>query len=189
MENKMIEILKKQVSLLDNVNSLDEFNDWKEQTQIFICRIYKENSTQFNQFIRISAFPSIYTPGTQPNIPEAIRESKNILNGFIIDLETFGLPDITEKKDKNKKTQLPNIHIENNLSQSQNQHQTQNFNIKEIIKDELPPSKMREIEDILKTNESEKTKFEKIGEILQKVGIGVTSSVLARIITTSIGLW
>ena len=48
---------------------------------------------------------------------------------------------------------------------------------------------MREIEEILKTEEPEKTKLEKVGDILQKVGIGVTSSVLARIITSSMGIF
>ena len=33
----------------------------------------------------------------------------------------------------------------------------------------------------------EKTKLEKVGDVLQKVGIGVTSSVLARIVTNSMG--
>lgn len=192
MEEKMIEILKKQVELLDEVQTVPELSDWKEKTKIFVCRIYQENSTQYKQFLRISAYPSIYTPATQPNVPKAVREAKNILNGFIEDLEAFGLTiDTTIKNNKEKTPVATNINIENKpvFTQSQTQTQTQTMDIKDIIKDELPPAKMREIEEILKTEEPEKTKLEKVGEVLQKVGIGVTSSVLARIITNSIGIF
>ena len=191
MKDKMIEILKKQVELLDNIQTLAELSDWKEKTRIFVCRIYKENSTQYKQFSRISAFPPIYTLGTQPDVPEAVREARNLLNGFIEDLEAFGLPVDTTIKNNKQKASIPNINIENKpvFTQSQTQHQTQSQNIEDIIRDEIPPSKMREIEEILKTEEPEQTKLEKVGDILQKVGIGVTSSVLARIITSSMGIF
>lgn len=191
MENKMIEILKKQVGLLDLVQTVSDLDDWHEKTKIFICRIYKENSIQYNQFIKISAYPSICFVDTKPDIPGAIREAKNLLNGFIEDIETFGLPNDTTIKNTKTKHSIPNINIENKpvFTQSQTQSQTQTMDIKDIIKDELPPTKMREIEKILKTEEPEKTKLEKVGEVLQKVGIGVTSSVLARIITSSMGIF
>ncbi len=191
MEDKMIEILKKQVELLDNIQTVAELSDWKEKTRIFICRIYKEDSTQYKQFSRISAFPPIYTPGTQPDILGAVREARNLLNGFVEDIETFGLPNSQSTTKDKTRTIVPSINIENNpvFTQSQTQYQTQSQNIEDIIRDEIPPSKMREIEEILKTEEPEKTKLEKVGDILQKVGIGVTSSVLARIITSSIGIF
>ena len=191
MEDKMIEILKKQVELLDNIQTVAELSDWKEKTRIFICRIYKEDSTQYKQFSRISAFPPIYTPGTQPDILGAVREARNLLNGFVEDIETFGLPNSQSTTTDKTRTIVPSINIENNpvFTQSQTQYQTQSQNIEDIIRDEIPPSKMREIEEILKTEEPEKTKLEKVGDILQKVGIGVTSSVLARIITSSIGIF
>lgn len=191
MEDKMIEILKKQVELLEGIQTVAELSDWKEKTRIFVCRIYKENSTQYKQFSRISAYPCISTPATQPNVPKAIREAKNLLNGFIEDLEAFGLPVDTTIKNNKQKTSIPNINIENKpvFTQSQTQHQTQTQNIEDIIRDEIPPARMREIEEILKTEEPEKTKLEKVGDILQKVGIGVVSSTLSKIITSSMGIF
>ncbi len=191
MEEKMIEILRKQVELLDDIQTVAELSDWKEKTKIFICRIYRETSTQYKQFLRISAYPSISTPATQPNVPKAVREAKNLLNGFIEDLEAFGLPVDTTIKNNKQKAKIPNINIENKpvFTQSQTQHQTQTQNIEDIIKDELPPAKMREIEAILKENEPQETKLQKIGEVLQKVGIGVVSSTLSKIITSSMGIF
>lgn len=192
MEEKMIEILKKQVELLDDIQTVAELSDWKEKTKIFICRIYRETSTQYKQFSSISAYPSFYTPATQPDVSGAVRKSRNLLNGFIEDIEIFGLPNILSQKEKTRNI-VPNIinKIENNpnFSQSQTQNQTQTQNIKDIIKDELTPARLKEIEAILKEDESQETKLQKIGDILQKVGIGVTSSVLARIITSSMGIF
>lgn len=191
MEEKMVEILKKQVKLLDDIRTVSELSEWKEKTRIFVCRIYQENSIQYKQFQKISAYPSITTFETKPDVPGAVIKAKNLLNGFIEDLEAFGLPTNTTIKNNKQKASMPNINIENKpiFTQSQSQHQTQSQNIEDIIKDELPPAKMREIEEILKTKEPEKTKLEKVCDVLQKVGIGVTSSVLARIITSSMGVF
>ena len=190
MEAKMIDILSKQMELLDEIQTVSELSNWKEKTKIFVCRIYKEGSPQYKQFSKISAYPSFRTVNTRPDIPKALCSAKNILNGFIEDIETFGLPNSQLAKEKNQ-TIIPNINIENNpnFSQSQIQTQAQSQNIEDIIRDEIPASRMREIEEILKTEEPEKTKLEKVGDVLQKVGIGVTSSVLARIITNSMGIF
>lgn len=191
MEDKMIEILRKQIKTLDEIQTLSELDGWKEKTKIFICRIYKENSTQYKQFLKISAYPALTNFETKPDIPKAVEKAKILLDGFIEDLKIFGLPVDTTIKNNKQKTSIPNINIENKpiFTQSQTQHQTQSQNIEDIIKDEIPPSRMREIEEILKTKEPEKTKLEKVGDVLQKVGIGVTSSVLARIITSLMGIF
>lgn len=39
MENKLIEILKKQVVLLDSIQTVSDLDDWKAKTRVFICRI------------------------------------------------------------------------------------------------------------------------------------------------------
>lgn len=191
MEDKMIEILKKQIKALDIVQTTSDLDQWKEKTKIFICRIYKEKSPQYNQFISISAYPPVWFDNTPANVPKAIKEAKNLLNGFIEDIENFGLPNSQSTTKEKARTIVPSINIENNpvFTQSQTQHQTQSQNIEDIIRDEIPPSRMREIEEILKTEEPEKTKLEKVGDVLQKVGIGVVSSTLSKIITSSMGIF
>lgn len=190
MENKLIEILKKQVVLLDSIQTVSDLDDWKAKTRVFICRIYKENSIQYKNFNKISAYPSITTLDTKPDVPKAVEKAKNLLNGFIEDIETFGLPtDSTIQNNKEKTPVATNINIENKPVFTQSQTQTQTMDIKDIIKDELPPAKMREIEEILKTEEPKETKLQKICDVLQKVGIGVVSSTLSKIITSSMGIF
>ena len=83
------------------------------------------------------------------------------------------------------------IKINNNPSfnQSQSQKQSQSLNIEDIIKDEIPPARMREIQEIANSNEPKESKINKIGEILQKTGLEVVSSTLAKIITCSMGIF
>ena len=188
MQEKMIEILSKQLQLLDNVKTADELCDWKNKTRIFICRIYSEKSEQYRLFNSISAYPPIYSAGTPANVPGAVGDAKNVIQGFIEDIQAFGFPSNSQEKTSSKTTR-PYINIENNLSQSQNQKQNQTINIEDIIKDELPPAKMREIQNIVCSNEPKESKLQKIGNILQKTGIEIVSSTLAKIITDSLGIF
>lgn len=173
------ELLEGQLRKLEYVTT-SNLNDWRSETLPIVGEIFKDNSPQYKQFVNIgfSALDGYKT--------RHIREFQNCLSGIIKCLEIRKTT--TQEKTHNN---LNHVIINNNpnFSQSQTQHQTQTQNIEDIIRDEIPPSRMREIEEVLKTEEPEKTKLEKVCDILQKVGIGVTSSVLARIITSSMGIF
>ena len=169
------ELLEEQLKQLNNITP-ETLSDWKSETLPIISEIFGEKSHQFKQFAMIGYLLPQYTNSE-------INDFKNCLSGLIKCLIIRN--DNKHIRPNSNKNQVV---INNNpqFSQSQTQTQTQTMDIKDIIKDELPPAKMREIEKILKTEEPE---LEKVGEVLQKVGIGVTSSVLARIITNSIGIF
>ncbi len=173
------ELLEEQLNKLNETTTLT-LDNWRTETLPIIAEIFAEKSPQYNQFINIG----LYAMHGYKQVH--IDDFKHCLTGMIKCLDI--------RKNQNKKmlsTNKNNVIINNNpnFSQSQTQHQTQSQNIDDIIKDELPPAKMREIEEILQNEEPEKTKLERVGEVLQKVGIGVTSSVLARIITSSMGIF
>lgn len=188
LQEKIIEILSKQLELLDTVKTINDLSDWKDKTKIFICRIYPEKSQQYRLFESISAYPPFCTTSTPANVPGAVSDAKNVIQGFIEDIQAFGLLNNNQEKSSSKATK-PYINIENNLSQTQNQKQNQNINIEDIIKDELPPAKMREIQSIACSDEPKESKLQKIGNVLQKTGIEVISSTLAKIIADSLGIF
>lgn len=173
------ELLEEQLKQLNNT-TLETLDNWRTETIPIISEIFGDKSAQYNQFLNIGCMSF---SGYQNY---HIQDYKNCLSGFIKCLSVR-----KDKKQKNSNSNINQFTINNNpnFSQTQTQHQTQTQNIEDIIKDELSPAKMREIEEILKTEEPEKTKLEKVGDVLQKVGIGVTSSVLARIITSSMGIF
>lgn len=192
MEDKILDILENQTKLLDNIKTVEDFSAWKEKTSIFLCRIYSENSRQYKQFLRISCYPGIILSTTLPDVPGAVAEARNILQGFIEDIRTFGLliEEIPKAKNaKSSKREQFNINISPTFNQSQEQNQSQTVNLKDILEDELPRARMKEIETIAKADEPKDAKLAKIGEVLQKTGVEVLSSTLAKIITTSMGIY
>lgn len=175
------ELLKEQYIKLDNVRTISDYDNWKVETLSVFSAIYGDKSTEYK---RLCDTAIMLCYAKESDTPEYVKTAQNLLNGCIKSIELH-----CSKSSKNHSSNKNNVIINNNpkFTQTQTQCQTQTMDIKDIIKDELPPAKMREIEEILKTEEPEKTKLEKVGDVLQKVGIGVTSSVLARIVTNSMG--
>lgn len=181
---KYIQILKEQLNKLMQVLCAEEFNNWKNQTKLFITKIYGENSTQINSFSCISPYPGSFVMNKPiPDQTErAKKEVTSFLDGVITELEAFGLPNTNKI---NKREKISNININNNISQTQNIELS--FIVK-TIKDELPLARLKEVEDILSKEEPQETKLNKIGNILKNAGIEVLASTLAKIIAQVTGI-
>lgn len=174
-----VKILEEQLKQLDNIEPKD-LSSWRSETLPIIAEFFPKKSSQYEQFIHIAWLADAY------NL-EHVQEFQNCLRGFIKCLSVRAISN--KKTDSNNNPIVINNNPNFSQTQTQNQSQTQTLNIEDIIRDGLPPKDMREIATILKTAEPEETKLEKIGAILQKVGIGVMSAVLSRIITTSLNMF
>lgn len=174
IKDKMAIILKEQLDKLENISSYDEWNNWKQSTLVFVARIYDESTSQYKQF------DNIHISYNHPNIPNTIKESKCLLESYIKDIATFGLPQKNKPMDKS-------IKFENNNIITQNQNIELNI-VFETIKDEIPPKTIREIEEIAKLEEPKENKLQKVGEILKNTGVEVVSSTLAKVIGQTIGI-
>lgn len=180
---KYIKVLREQVNKLMQISCAEDFDNWQNQTEVFITRIYGEKSRQRYSFYNISPRPGSYVMGKP--IPDesarAKKEANSFIEGVIIDLEISGLPNNTI----NIREERQNININNNISQTQ--HVGLSFIIK-TIKNELPPARLDEIEDIISKEESQESKLKKVGDVLKSAGIEVLSSTLAKIITQATGV-
>ncbi len=175
-----IDLLKEQLEKLEQLKTPDEVCDWREETLPIISTIFPEKTSQYKQFVNVGwGSWDGYTVND-------IKSFKNCLNGLMISLK---IPSNTI----NNKTSSSGVHIVNNnhpeFVQKQSQNQNLSVDIKDILNDEIPSSEMREIESIVKTDGPKETKLQKIGEVLNKTGIGVLSSTLAKIITSSMGIF
>lgn len=114
-----------------------------------------------------------------PESPENFKnqfldEVKEIIKG----VESVGLPE--------PKTEKTPAIINNNMSQTQNQSQTQKIAISiflESIKDELTGRQMKEIKEIVEQEEDVNQAKPKIIEKLKSFGGDVLSNIIANIIT------
>lgn len=175
------ELLEEQLNKLEQI-TISNLDNWRSETLPIIVEIFGEKSSQYGQFNAIGWY------SMEGYTYEHLKEFKNCLNGLI---KCVSLRHEKQLRNPSLDENQHQVIINNspNFSQIQTQTQTQTMDIKDIIKDELPPAKMREIEAILKGNEPKETKLQKICDVLQKVGIGVVSSTLSKIITSSMGIF
>lgn len=172
------ELLEEQLKQLDNL-SIEELSDWRTETLPIISEIFNQNTSQYKQFINIGWY------SMKGYTNKDLKEFKKCLEGMIkcLDLRKF--------QEQSNDTQNPSIIINNNpnFNQSQSQNQKQTLNIDNIIKDEIPSTRIKEIHEIVNSNEPKESKLNKITEILKKTGLEVVSSTLAKIISTSMGIF
>ena len=173
------ELLKEQLEQLSKLTTT-ELSNWRSETLPIVATIFGEKSSQYTQFRGIGQMS--YTGYEQQHI----ESFKNCLSGMI---KCLDIKKSNTNNDSNLKQM--DIIINNNPSfnQSQSQNQNQSLSIEDIIKDEIPPARLREIQKIVNSNEPKESKLNKICEILQKTGIEIVSSTLAKVITCSMGIY
>lgn len=173
------ELLKEQLEQLSKLTTT-ELSNWRSETLPIVATIFGEKSSQYTQFRGIGQMS--YTGYEQQHI----ESFKNCLSGMI---KCLDIKKSNTNNDSNLKQM--DIIINNNPSfnQSQSQNQKQTLNIDNIIKDEIPSIRIKEIHEIVNSNEPKESKLNKITEILQKTGLEVVSSILAKIISTSMGIF
>jgi len=172
MIEKKIELLKNQIFKLEN-QDLD-IDGWKGSTTIILERIFSENHPSIRAIREIKHSVSNLTAlggSYRNNISQCKIQGKEILETCILEIESLGLP---EKKENHN----PGINI--NLTQNQ----TVSVSILiSALKDELNKSQLKELNELLESNESVSQKKNKIVEKLISFGSDVASNILANIIT------
>ncbi len=156
MAEKEIGILQKQIDKL-KVRDFD-LEAWKKYTIIILARIFGDHSEKIRQIEKITYDYSSWslrdTTGSSQYLETCKKLGKEILEASIEELKTFGLPDKVGEENAFYKI------------------------IFEALQDDLKGSQMKEIRDILESDE----KREKIIEKLKSYGTDVAPSVLASIL-------
>lgn len=158
-----------------NIGSEHDLRSWKSKAINIIIRVYGENSKQEQSIDAINFRSYVGLRGTSAgnNGKHCEKEAHEIINGFINDISTFGMPDKKESKNQGI-----------NISLNQNQNQTVNVNIIwETIKDELTGKQAKEIEEIVNGNDEPESKKKKIFNKITSFGSDVASNIVAGILT------
>ena len=163
-----------------NFHSSADVESWKSQITTLITRIYGVDSKQiekieaikFNKTRRYVINGESF--GGKSNTKHCENLAKGILSGIINDIENFGLP-IKE-----------NVKSNEGINISVNQSQEVNVTIEIIwntLKNELTGNQFSEIESIVKGNDTEANKKEKILKKIKTFGSDVLSNIIAGILT------
>lgn len=178
MVEKFIEAFKEIAN--PQIRNGEELKAWQGKAINIIVRVYGENSIQEQQIINVQfqTYSSIHvngkTFGGGNNSSQCEKQAFEVINGFISDLTTFGLP---AQRVVEKTSGI-------NISVNQHQHQTVELRlILDSIKDELTGKQIKEIEDVLKENESPENKKTKLVQKLKSFGSDIASNIVANILT------
>lgn len=177
----MIDKYVSSLKALDNqkFSTFENLKSWQGKVINIIVRVYGENSIQeeqvknihYQRYASYSINGESFGGGNNLNLCE--NQASEVINGFVSDLETFGLPNARIKESNGI-----------NISLNQTQNQTVNLNlILEAIKEELTGKQTKELDEILKSNEEPEEKKGKVLEKLKSFGSDVLSNIIANIIT------
>jgi len=149
---------------------------WKSKAVNIIVRIYGEGSKQEEQVKSINYWRSL--DKSYNNSESCNSQAKGLIEGFIGDLNRFGLPEkISPEANKSG-----NINITLNQSQTQNQSIKLNI-ILEALQDELNGRQLKELQEIIDNEEPIEQKKDSIVDKIKNFGSGLASNILANILT------
>jgi len=172
MTIKQIEILKAQISKLDNQDF--DLDAWKGATNILLERIFGETYSGIKSINLIKNHVTDLTGlggSYRNNIKQCKQQGKEILEASITEIESFGLP---EKKEKNSS----GIKIE------MNQKQIVHVNIVlSVLEEELTCNQLDQIKELFDIEEPKATTKKKIIEKIESFGKDVAANILASILT------
>lgn len=156
MADKEIALLKELVVRLDE----DKFDldAWKNRTEIFLERIFGKDSPKLRMIQNLNydysswSLRDTYAGGSAKD-PVRIQ-AREIMEAVINELETLGLPQ--EKQDLSK--------------------------VRELLEDELTGKQMKEIDNLLQTDDAGKT--EKIASLLEPLGSENLAVIIAKLLSS-----
>jgi len=186
---KSIKFLENSFSKLVDIKEVNHSNKnviegWKSATLTIVERIFGSNSQHVKAISDMHLRKSMVSTGSNSwadvyYLDEFKKCASDIINSMTEEIKGFGLPEKPSTENKN------GISIINKISQ--HQHVELNL-IFDAIRDELPPVKFKEMQEIAESDEPKEGKLQKIKEILQKTGIEVVSSTLAKVIGQTMGI-
>ncbi len=157
MAEKEIALLKEQTARLNDKKF--DLEAWKNRTLIFLERIFGKDSSVIKMVQNLHydysswSLRDTYAGGSAKDKDPVRIQANEILEAAIFELETLGLP--SEKQEKTR--------------------------IKEFLEDELTGKQMKEIEQILTTDDTDKNdKIIRILENLEKESLATT---IAKLLT------
>jgi hypothetical protein len=177
-DNKKIEIIKNQISKLDDENF--DLNSWVMATDNFIKNIWGSSTPKSNQLYAVCNTMSASMFGySAKDVITFKSQWKSLLESYIIELENLENPTILTKPAMNN----INLTVNQNQSQEQIQKQSVKFElIVEILKENLTGKQIKELDSIIKQPESSE-KATKLTEKLLSFGSNVAAGILGNILS------
>jgi hypothetical protein len=174
---KAIEAIREKIVEIDSIKFYDQFYPWQKGTIGTLKRVVPYNSTIIQHLSEIDSRGN-YGGDMKES---AKRDSKQILESLIKDIERFGLE---EPPKEIKSNELIKVDVKQHNHQNHSTKVSINFNlIIDSLKYGLSGSQIEELKEILESNQEPKKKKKTFVEKLNSFGSDVASNILANILT------
>jgi hypothetical protein len=161
-----------------NFKTEAEFDAFKTKILSLLIRIYGEDNSATNG-IKSFKFTVFYVHGM--NLKDMQIKAKSIVENYIEEIENIGLPPITINEI------APSVNVSTINTNTQNQENNINITlILEELRKELKGTQFDEVNDIIKSQDDQKTKLEKLKEKLESFGKDVLAKVLSSLLAKGI---
>ena len=181
ISNKIINILNSQLGKITENTTAEDLKLWHTSVKNYVEHIFGRESIQFQDFSKISFFPSIYPADYSYHEEMRIsgrKKSVYMIESFIEQITNLGIP---QKQLQDIKSHIPNVMI--NIEQSQTQNQTISVNfIVDYINESLSVEEVQKLKSILLDIKDGKSTSSKLGEFLKGLSSGILENILASII-------
>lgn len=173
----------------DEVDSIDDTERLHMFTIAEIERAYGESATETKTFPKFDIYNEdkiVYKQKITSYLVEIQDKVRRVgLPGNSDLFEIYRTPSyVSAKPTSNSNISINNVNTNTNDNK---QEQTVQL-LLELIKDYMPADQIRAIESIVKLDESEPAKFDKVKELISKLGVEFTSSVLAKVLLGCFGI-
>ena len=174
---KAIEAIKEKITSLGLITHYDQFYPWKKSMIGTLKRIVPNNEAIIEHLEEIestSMYGGDYTKSAK-------RDSQQILESLIKDIERFGLEEL---KDNNNDSGVVKVNVHQNNEQTQTTKvQVKIDLIVDVLKGELRASEIEQLKEILESSDEPKEKKKKFMDKIKSFGSDVASNILANILT------
>lgn len=181
MDNNIaIKAIEDKLEKLRTINFSEQFDVWQKSTIHTLINIFSESDRRVKSLEEIKSC-IYYFDNRVDKTNNAIKESDELLQNLIKDIQDFGIPQkLTNSENKS------GLNI--NVQQNNTQNQSTNISIQldfliEILKDELKGAQIKELKSILESEQPQNEKKISFIEKLKSFGSDVASNILANILT------
>ncbi|WP_163518394.1 hypothetical protein [Gelidibacter japonicus] len=172
MQETILEAFEELKAETQKIHSEETLTDWKNKAVNIIVRVYGIDSKPEKQ---INALSYTWYMDGGDNTSKRKTQAFNLMDGLIKEINRFGLPE---------KMILDNDKMNINITQNTNQSTKINLSlIIETIQDELNGKQLKEIQEIIQSEENTENKKNKIVDKLKKFGSDVATNIVAGILT------
>ncbi len=176
-KERAIEAIQEKIKEIDGVEFFDQFYPWQMATIGTLKRVVPSNFTIIEHISKIDSRG--YYGGDMTK--SAKRDSKQILESLLKDIERFGLEEPLKEPRRKEMVKVE-------VSQTNNQTQSTNVTISislliDVLKGELRTSEIQELKEILKSDQEPKVKQKSFIDKINSFGSGLASNILANLLT------